>query len=313
MKYLCETCNYSTDTKFCYQKHLKTNKHNENVHHQLNYSPKPPQNSPKLSKNEKLKDIICQFCNQKFTRACNLTRHKKICSENPTVNNTLALQDKDKEIEHLKDKIEMLQSENRNLKIIVTNAGSIIKTSVSTLSYVMQNYTDAPALKPLNDYDTIQYNDKDDEFDIMTMIFHHHRKRSLAGYLGDFIVKSYKKDDPSQQALWSSDAVRLTYVVREILNKKTDWSVDKGGIKTSSYIINPFLEYIKQLLVDFNEENRLENHLNDNVLRMKQRMDDLNASAEIIANIKNKVLSEQLLKHIAPHFYLNKNDQLIDG
>jgi len=44
---------------------------------------------------------------------------------------------------------------------------------------------------------------------------------------------------------------------------------------------------------------------------MKQRMDDLNASAEIIANIKNKVLSEQIIKYIAPHFYLSKNNELI--
>ena len=64
-------------------------------------------------------------------------------------------------------------------------------------------------------------------------------------------------------------------------------------------------------MVDFNEDNRLENYLHDNVLRMKQRMDDLNASAEIISDIKNKVLTDQIIKYIAPHFYLSKNNELI--
>ena len=190
-----------------------------------------------------------------------MTRHKKICSENPAINNDQIIKDLTTENAHLKDKIEMLQSEMRSMKTIVSNAGSIIKTSVSTVSYIVKNYKDAPTLEPLIDYDAIQYNEKDDEFDLMTMIFHHQRKHTLAGYLGDFIVKSYKKDDPSQQALWSSDAVRLTYVVREIINKKSDWSVDKKGVKTTSYIIDPFLEYIRTLLVDFNDENKLENYL----------------------------------------------------
>jgi len=296
MEFKCEMCNYETDVKYCYQKHLKTQKHELNA------------NKTTINK-KKNKDHKCNYCDNNFTTPSSLARHHKSCIQKNKLIQVVC--EKDKEIEHLKDKIEMLQSENRNLKVLVTNAGSIIKTSVSTLSYVVQNYTNAPVLEPLNDYDTIQYNDKDDEFDIMTMIFHHHRKRSLAGYLGDFIVKSYKKDDPSQQALWSSDAVRLNYIVREIINKKTDWSVDKGGIKTTSYIIDPFLEYIRQLLVDFNEDNRLENYLHDNVLRMKQRMDDLNASAEIISDIKNKVLTDQIIKYIAPHFYLSKNNELI--
>lgn len=302
MQFNCKLCNYETGTKYCYQKHLKTKKHNENI------------NKTKIV--NQTNEHICNFCNNRFTTASSLARHHKSCIQKNQLIHVVS--DKDKEIEHLKDeikhlndKIDMFQSENRNLKTIVTNAGSIIKTSVSTLSYVMKNYTNAPALEQLIDYDSIQYNEKDDEFDLMKMIFHHHRKRSLAGYLGDFIVKSYKKNDPSQQALWNSDAVRLNYIVREIINKKTDWTVDKGGIKTTSYIIDPFLEYIRTLLVDFNDDNKLEDFLHDNIIRMKQRMDNLNASAEIIADIKNKVLSEQIIKYIAPHFYLSKNNELI--
>lgn len=294
MQFSCDVCNYETDTKYCYQKHLKTKKHSDNIN--------------KKHINNKINEYNCQYCDNNFSTASSLARHHKSCVQKNKLIQVVT--DKDKEIEHLKDKITMLQSENRNLKTLVTNAGSIIKTSVSTLSYVMKNYTDAPVLEPI-DYDVIQYNDKDDGFDIITMIFHHHRKHSLAGYLGDFIVKSYKKDDPSQQSLWNSDAVRLTYVVREIINTKSDWSVDKKGVKTTTYIIDPFLEYIRSLLVDFNDENRLENYLGDSVLRMKKRMEDLKSSAEIISDIKNKVLSEQVIKYIAPHFYLSKNDELI--
>ncbi|ARF12522.1 zinc finger protein [Klosneuvirus KNV1] len=102
-------------------------------------------------------------------------------------------------------------------------------------------------------------------------------------------------------------------MIRELIDKKPDWLVDKKGVKTTKFIIDPLLEYIRQLMADFIEENRLENFLHESDWRMRRRMDDLNVAGEICYNIKNKILSEQLLKHIAPHFYLNKNDQLIDG
>ena len=44
---------------------------------------------------------------------------------------------------------------------------------------------------------------------------------------------------------------------------------------------------------------------------MKKRIYNLNAAGEICLNIKNKSLEEQILKYIAPHFYLIKNEQLI--
>jgi len=270
----------------------------------------------------------CNYCNIVFKNAGNLSRHKKLCSEKETLVTkfTTEIDNRNKEIEHFKEMhkqhIEMQkqqQAEIKRLETLIKNAGGVIKTSVSALAYVAQNYNNAPALKQIKDFSYLENadndsdNDSDDENDLAQTIIKSHDNKTIVDYLGNIIVQAYKKDDPTKQSIWNSDSTRLTYMIRELIDKKPDWQVDKKGVKTTRYIIAPLLEYIRQLMADFIENNRLENFLHDSDWRMKKRMDNLKSACEICYNIKNKFLSEQLIKHIAPHFYLNKNELLIDG
>jgi len=270
----------------------------------------------------------CPYCNIIYTRASNLTRHKKICSDNFGENGIKKIHDLEikntelmKELQHqqeLQKQQQQMQKQQQDeinhLKTLINNAGAVIKTSVSALSYVAQNYGDAPVLKKLKDYSYLQEIDKDsddDEFDLSQLIINQHTDKTIVKYLGNIIVDAYKTEDPSKRSIWNSDSVRLTYMIRELINKKPDWTVDKKGVKTTKFVIAPLLEYIRQLMADFIENNRLENFLHDSDWKMKKRIDNLNAAGEICLNIKNKSLEEQILKYIAPHFYLIKNEQLI--
>lgn len=315
MKHMCECCDYETDKLSSYKKHVITQKHAEKVRESINKSSNILEQS---LNNPTTKQIghICPFCNNNFANSSNLTRHKKICGEKNRiqVNHINEVEKYKQESIHLHEINDILKEENAHLKTLINNAGAVVKTSVSALSFVAENYNKAPVLKQLKTYTYLEEADNDDDnFDLTRMLFNQHRDKTIIKYLGDIIVAAYKKDNPAKQAIWSSDTVRLTYVIRELINKKPDWTVDKKGVKTTKYIIEPFLEYIREVMDQFLESNMLIDHLDDSDWVMKRRMDDISTAREICFLIKNKTFTDELLKYIAPYFYLNKTDNLIEN
>ena len=248
-----------------------------------------------------------------------------------------------KELKHQQDQIESLKEENQWLKSTVTGAGSIIKSSMSTANYIITNFKDAPALMPVEDYSKLTYanhgltemndddnndgNDDDnndgnddnnnDDIDnelndknkfVECLIFQYHHK-TLAKYLGDIIVKHYKKKDPEQQSIWNSDSNRLTYIIRELFNdNKIDWLVDKKGIKTTNYIINPFLDHIDELVCDYMNLKTKFDRQTTSVKELELNFPNLSICAEIRKDISGNFLSEEILKYIAPYFHYMKSD-----
>ena len=340
MKYNCNFCNYYTDILFCYQKHLTTKKHtlksNTGTINQLSAARELPDNSSKA--------FTCPYCNNKYTRVNNLTQHKKICPDKDKIEKglTFELEKKEEEIKHLKELYQkdiekykqnaekddemkkQLQDQVSHLKTLINNAGAVIKTSVSALSFVAQNYDKAPLLRRLKDYSYIkekdddednddnENTDTDDKFDLMETLIYHNNKETIQEYLGNIIVEAYKKKDPNKQSIWNSDTVRLTYVIRDLINKKPDWSVDKKGIKTTKYVIDPLLEYIRNQAVEYLDQHKLENYVDETETVIRRICDKINTCGKIIVTIDNKELSRLILKYIAPHFYLAKPDQLLE-
>ena len=77
-------------------------------------------------------------------------------------------------------------------------------------------------------------------------------------YIGDIIIKNYKKVNSAKQSVWNSDTDRLTYVIRTLLkNNKFQWQLDKKGIDTANHMINPILQYIKTKLEQFKKDTNL--------------------------------------------------------
>lgn len=325
--YKCEQCNYSTDTKFSYERHLQTKKHN-NKCHEVNtdskLNPKYSKNSQKNDyKKEKNDDMSCDYCNKKFANQSNLIRHKKKCRNKQELINKLLKEKQDQENQFLKEMVKKLEEDKKQLNSIIehyqktiNNAGLIIKTSVSALSYIARNYQNAPVLEKLNDYTYITYKDDEDKADLIEMLYTHYETKSLHKYLGDIIVKAYKKDDPNDQSVWTSDPSRLTYIIREIVNQKAEWLVDKKGIKTTKYIIKPLMDYLDRYLSE--NYNEIIQYIEKNVQYMstselEKLSKNQNNYIHIIQQIRNNLLQPEILKYIAPYFHVTKLDQITNN
>lgn len=193
------------------------------------------------------------------------------------------------------------------------------------MSYLLLNYNNAPILTELEDYSIMSKNVNY----LIKELIHYYRKDKLDKYIGDFIVKQYKKDDPELQAMWSSDTDRLNYFIRELINNKDvpseidqdmnknkkinkassklQWIVDKKGVKMTKYIINPLLNYICDINTKYLLHQAKENECLDNE-KSQKNLKDMQVVADINSDIKNNILSKNINKYIAPHFYFDKSN-----
>jgi hypothetical protein len=238
---------------------------------------------------------LCKFCDRTFNRSDNLARHINYCP-------IKKLNEEEKEIKNT-----LLEKENKLLKDMLSTAGRVAQTSTSTLNYLVRNYKSTPVLKKLNDY-SIMFEDNKIHF-IKDIIFYH-KNKDLHRYLSDFIIDNYKKEDPKDQAIWNSDTVRLTYIIKDIMNKKEEWTTDKKGVKTNEYIIEPMLKYIKEILLEYVDDQRIQIIKvvgSNNKIAINK---EITIVVDIITNIDNKTLAFEIIKYIAPHFYLNNKENI---
>lgn len=309
MKYACDQCNYVTYDKSNYNRHLKSQIHTHLNHIEPCTVQETDQERPSL--------LACETCNKSFSCKSSLMRHiKKNCSNSKSLDNIITLKQK-LENENLKQKLENYEDliqqyksinekllehakNNKNTKVTnITNNNISVKNHIN---YIKDNYSNAPPLTALEDYSIIESNDE-----LINDIIYNHNHKSLDQYLGNFLVKCYKKNNSSQQSIWNSDVSRVTYVIKELLaNKKSLWNHDYKGIKTKNYIITPLLKYIKEYICDY-----IDNYVLD-FKKLSARECQAIAERQLILGYVMQYidtnLSEDIIKYIAPHFHVNKQN-----
>jgi hypothetical protein len=304
-----------------------------------------PNSEVKIEQQKKV--FTCCFCEKTYTTNSNLAKHKKSCDEKNNLIQTYEqtiinykkesavkekLHKKDMEIQNneisfQKALNDQLKQEIVTLNNVINGSGKVYLSSISALKYAIKKFPEAPQLESVKDFASITYNvpteddDNDERFididdqiennkdDFIDSIICKFEKQTLTRFVGDIIIKTYKKEDKTQQSLWNSDTSRLTYVIRELLNdNKIDWTIDKKGIKTTECIINPLLEYIKKLLNDYIQTNAI---TNINMIDMKYyepKLIKMNKLTKICDHINTGQLADGILSYITPNFYLNKEE-----
>ena len=95
---ICQCCQYSTPSKFNFEKHLQTKKHLKKMSQMTKNEEKMRKNEEKMRKNEEKSSdfksnqnqktllfdsqLNCQFCQKMFSRSDNLKRHISVCKLN---------------------------------------------------------------------------------------------------------------------------------------------------------------------------------------------------------------------------------------
>ena len=332
MHYKCELCKYETGRKFCFDKHLESKKHidKSNDTNKQPIVPNRTKNTIEYTNNNinmddfcndhnsncNVTELVCNYCHTQFTRKSSLLRHQDgRCKEKIKYDAS-----KELEIERLQNENKQLKSQNKELKKYSTKTETELeyfkelfketsksnKTSPSTITYVLNNYQDAPPLLCLDDYS--QLNDSKN-MDLVEVLIHHQENNKLDHFIGDYLIGEYKKTDPSEQSIWNSDTTRLTYIIKEVLkSNKSNWRVDKKGVKTKEYIIDPLLSYIKPLIKEYTIQQSYELH-NLTDYQAKKMLNNLTLANIIMKNINDGILSADIIKYLAPHFYLNKEQE----
>ena len=343
--YKCDICNYTAKTKSNLNKHLKTKNHKQNeiiFNTSKNNLVKVRQETGKKQdqSNNINKKYECIYCKLKFTRGNNVSLHLKTCSakkkydEENELKNQLKSKDKvieskdkvieskdkvieskDKEIinykkeiennkENYKEKEEHYKKEIEYYRKLLENAGNILlQKSISTINYVSNSYNTAPKIEILegNKIKLLENNHNK----LIELIMYNHNHKKLNKFIGNYIITAYKKKNPEKQSLWNTDSSRLTFVIKELItNKSSKWKVDKKGVKTKKYLINPTLEYIKKMLENENISliNKMEDTYRNN---LEEIIEKVRIIADINKNIKDGILSNEILKFISPHFYFD--------
>jgi hypothetical protein len=292
MKYNCIMCIYETSHKGHYNAHLISKIHIEKV-------------------NNCAKEYNILATNLSEVQS---NQHEQILNNNQK---TIDLMVAQKEIDMLKiqlnDKEKQLTDKEKQIidllsKIplpgVPSSTVNNINFNMSSINFLKANYSNAPLLEPMNDYEYLHIQNED----FTDEVLHAQSKNKLDKYLSKCITSEYKQLDPNKQSIWNTDEVRQTYTIRGLINKKPNWVIDKKGCIATEKIIQPLLEYIKDDMTKYNEEvyktiNTLEPRKKCSLLKKME------CAASIISNIDNSTLATNIVKKMAPDLFLNKIKQ----
>jgi uncharacterized C2H2 Zn-finger protein len=149
----CVYCDYATNIKGNFSRHLKTSKHQKLAL----VSPKLALVSPKLAfldKNDKL-TLRCKFCDKIFKHKSSLSRHIKLnCSKKQNMQTELIVKDMKNEIVELTNKNEKLAKMNEKLKKSQVTNNHNHNHGVINNNIILNNYIDTD-ISHLTDLDYV--------------------------------------------------------------------------------------------------------------------------------------------------------------
>ena len=318
--FFCELCNYNSNKNWDIDRHLKSTKHITNI---------------KKSELNKVKNGL--NCKQNIE-----ADHKKILEEKEKrlgekdkiiKEDRKRFREKDKIIEEERKRYEedrkRSEEDRERIRSLESQLASYhnmfshtnLTQPLSIMQYVVKNYNNAPHLTIFANCDKEKKEleqkelEKHEQNKKLPINKYAYAEQLISYYINDklitvisnSIIAEYKKADPSKQAVWTSDTSRLTYLIKQLLKDDTsNWVIDKKGVETCKYIVNPLLKFIKDDLVEYNLRP-LKNTSDMASYELELQSRYMQNGQKIISLIDSNILKTNILKEITPAFYMSHN------
>jgi hypothetical protein len=132
---------------------------------------------------------------------------------------------------------------------LIACANDVICDDIENMGFVNflnLNYPDALDLKPISPIIVKLILKCINSKSFVIIIIEKHEKQLIVKYIGDMIIKYYKKDDTDTQSFWCSNVDKLTYVIKHIDEKTgvSKWIDDKSGTNIKKCILKPIIDFI---------------------------------------------------------------------
>lgn len=276
--------------------------------------------------NKNVKNIFKCKCGKEFSHKSSLSRHKMTCKETPPIKNDYITK-LEFQIEEMKNKIEKMEQQNNSnsnntgnthitdSKICsdnVVNNKVVNNKTINVFAYLNSHYNEAQPIKMLESKDITRILTSKElgKHLLEDVVVFQQSKYALNEFLGEFILKEFKKSDPKKQQFWITDVTRLKFVVRQALNQKEAiWHPDKKGICLTKYIITPILDEIYSMMVEYKELCKVRAKNTETSDQYEKIHEQSTNAISIIYEINQKILHKKILAYVAPYFQLELNDQ----
>lgn len=182
-----------------------------------------------------LSKFSCKICGKSYNHRQNLWIHKQKHSDDQFEDSSQTAMLK-QQIFQLQKKVAMMeamQCENNGINNQLNNSHNMINSQnkvaknmaenniiennnnqkIIVYQFVNQNYAETEPIKMLEPKDAKKLlTVKDDtQHTIADFIVFYYNKYNLDKFLGDIIIGAYKKEDPKEQQIWSSNVMKLTF------------------------------------------------------------------------------------------------------
>ena len=268
----CKYCNYETTNHCLYDKHLLTQKHKKNVIQSRNQNNTNNTNTNTYNNGNNIMNIIVE-------------NQHNLAKQNETVL---------KQNEELREKIELLEKSNRELKDTNNqNTNKIVKEAraikKSILTILNTNFKDTPSINYIDENEfrkelELEYKasitDKDDK--LFMRIFMNFEKKKLVKTLSDLILKFVKKEDQKLQPVFNIDSARGNYATKI----EDFWHNDKSGLQLKKYTLDMIIKYMinvmdiyRQKLCNMYAQNKIEKsgYVTDYIMKNQSLLLEVNA------------------------------------
>ena len=254
-KHICKYCNYETEFKNHYDRHINTQKHKNN------------------------KNLGTKICDDSKINII-ITQNKELRDEIEKLKNA---------------HVRMEQTNNQNTQTIVKEARTIKKSLLSILNSNFKDtpsidYIDEDDFKTqLEDEYNLKIDAKDNK--IFMRIFNDFEKKKLIHSMSKVILRFLKKEDQTTQSVFNIDAARGNYATKI----QDIWHNDKKGLQMKKYTIDMMMKYMLNVmdifrlrLLEMYNENKIKKDINVTDYIMEKQGLLLNVNAFLTSPITHK-------------------------